>query len=52
MIDDNPLNFILLVSVWDINRLECTVVLEISKRVSTSDLFPECLLPKIMTGVF
>lgn len=34
------------------SRLLCRVVLEISKRESTSDRFPECLLPRMTTGRF
>ena len=48
----NPFNFILFASTCAANLLLWIVVLEISKSESTRDLFPECLFPKIIKGVF
>lgn len=45
-----PLRRILLPSAGLARRLLLSVVLEISKRESTSERLPECLLPRITTG--
>ncbi len=47
-----PLRRILLASTWAARRLLWIVVLEMSNSESTKDRFPECLLPRIISGVF
>jgi len=47
----SPLSLILLLSVAETARLLMRVVLEMSKRESINDRFPECLLPRMMSDL-